>query len=154
MTSEEVDLSARQWNLPASRTKNGHAHSVPLSDLAVDIIRESLPGSKRPRLFDMTALAVARAIQRAQPKFGLPRWTAHDLRRTTLTGLARLGVSPTVLGFVANHRTITRGGITMMFYIHYSYDREKREALELWSDRLKAITGGETAKIVPLKGRA
>ena len=35
----ELDLPAREWRLPAGRTKNGHAHTVPLSDLAISIIK-------------------------------------------------------------------------------------------------------------------
>src|SRR5262249_1481251 len=34
ITTNELDLQERVWNIPASRTKNGCAHSVPLTDLA------------------------------------------------------------------------------------------------------------------------
>jgi hypothetical protein len=38
-------------------------------------------------------------------------------------------------------------------YSQYTYDREKREALDLWAARLAAIVGDDaTAKIVPLRG--
>jgi integrase len=149
LTRDELDLPARLWNLPAVRSKNGHAHSVPLSDLAMEIIEGAQADG--PRLFPMTSLAVARAIARAQADFGLPRWTAHDLRRTALTGMAKLGVSPTVIGHVANHRTTTHGGITLAVYIHYAHDKEKRHALDLWADRLRAIVAGRGAKIIPME---
>lgn len=149
MTRDEVDIPSRVWNLPASRTKNGHAHAVPLSNLAIEIIERA--ESEGPRLFPMTSHAVARAIARVQTDFGLPRWTAHDLRRTALTGMAKLGVSPTVIGHVANHRTTTHGGITASVYIHYAHDKEKRQALELWADRLSAIVAGKGAKIIPME---
>lgn len=35
----ELDLDARTWTLPPTRTKNGRAHTVPLSDEAVAILR-------------------------------------------------------------------------------------------------------------------
>jgi hypothetical protein len=54
------------------------------------------------------------------------RWTAHDLGRTALTGMAKLGVAPIVLGHVANHRTTTKAGITLGVYVHHAYEREKR----------------------------
>ena len=41
IAAAEIDLKAREWRLPGSRTKNGHAHVVPLSDLAIDIIKEA-----------------------------------------------------------------------------------------------------------------
>ena len=42
MRRDEIDLAARTWSLPGSRTKNGHPHLVPLSPLAVDLIEEAL----------------------------------------------------------------------------------------------------------------
>jgi len=82
-------------------------------------------------------------------QFGLPRWTAHDLRRTALTKMAELGVAPIVLGHIANHRTTTKAGMTLGFYVHHPYEREKREALELWADRLRGIIAG-SANVVAI----
>src|SRR5207248_9559973 len=36
IVASELDLHAREWRLPAARTKNGHPHVVPLSDLAIE----------------------------------------------------------------------------------------------------------------------
>jgi hypothetical protein len=56
--------------------------------------------------------------------------------------MAELGVAPIVLGHVANHRTTTKAGVTLGVYVHHQYEREKREALELWADRLQGIISG------------
>jgi integrase len=175
ITGAEIDLTAREWRLPGSRTKNGHAHVVPLSDLAIEIIGETMAeneanaddGSKLEALFpcgegSLSPVAVARTILRANEidkerprgRFGIAPWSAHDLRRTALTGMARLGVAPIVLGHVANHRTITRAGVTLSVYSQYAYDKEKREALDLWAGRLSAIVAGASSTIVPLKRRS
>ena len=53
--------------------------------------------------------------------------------------MARLGVAPIVLGHVANHRTTTRAGVTLAVYSQYTYNTEKRAALDLWAERLAAI---------------
>jgi integrase len=79
------------------------------------------------------------------------RWTAHDLRRTALTKMAELGVAPIVLGHIANHRTTTRAGVTLGVYVQHQYEREKREALELWADRLEGIVSGGAAKVVAMR---
>lgn len=50
--------------------------------------------------FGLNSAVVARFVGRAQAKFGLPHFTAHDLRRTALTKMAELGVPPIVLGHV------------------------------------------------------
>ena len=59
MTRAELDLDHKLWSLPGARTKNGFPHTVPLSDLAVTLIREALadagnskfvfPGRRRQR---------------------------------------------------------------------------------------------------------
>ena len=63
-------------------------------------------------------------------------------QRTALTGMARLGIAPIVIGHVANHRTTTKAGITLGVYVQHAYEKEKREALELWSNRLQGIISG------------
>jgi len=130
----ELDLEHRLWNIPGSRTKNGHPHSVPLSPLALEIIEA---GGKGNRMFPIRANSISQAVNGAQ--LG---WTAHDLRRTALTKMAELGVAPIVLGHIANHRTTTKAGMTLGVYVHHAYEKEKREALELWADRLQGIVSG------------
>ena len=76
------------------------------------------------------------------------------MRRTALTGMAKLGVAPIVLGHVANHRTTTKAGVTLGVYVQHSYEREKREALELWAEQLAAIVAEQPiADLVPLRPR-
>jgi hypothetical protein len=53
---------------------------------------------------------------------------------------------------VINHRSITKAGVTLSVYSHYDYAKEKREALELWANRLQGIVAGG-AEIVSI-GRA
>jgi integrase len=166
MVPAELDLKAREWRLPAERVKNNSAHVVPLSELAIEVIREAMADAgKGAPLFpagkgSLPPAAVARTILRANEtgkerplgRFGIAQWSAHDLRRTALTGMARLGVAPIVLGHVANHRTTTRAGVTLAVYSQYSYGTEKRAALDLWADRLTAIVGGGTgADVVPMR---
>jgi hypothetical protein len=42
MEKAELDLAARTWVIPASRSKNGKSHLVPLNDLACEIIEAAL----------------------------------------------------------------------------------------------------------------
>jgi len=95
---------------------------------------------------------VSNTIHDYQDHFGIAQWTAHDLRRTALTRIAELGVAPIVLGHIANHRTTTKAGITLGVYVQHQYEQEKREALELWADRLQGIISGG-AEVVAMRGR-
>jgi len=90
----------------------------------------------------LPSIKVSVAIAKKHGQFGIPHFTAHDLRRSALTGMAKLGVAPIVLGHVANHRTTTKAGITLGVYVQHAYEREKREALELWANRLQGIISG------------
>jgi integrase len=146
MRRDEIDFDRRLWSLPGARTKNEYPHSVPLSDLATEIIREALNEAGKVATFlfpaeDGSLPPRANMQSESLPfgRFGIAPWTAHDLRRTALTGMAELGVPPIVLGHVANHRTTTKAGMTLSVYVHHAYEREKREALELWADRLLGI---------------
>jgi integrase len=160
MVPAELDLRAREWRLPASRTKNAHTHVVPLSDLAIEIITEAMNDAGRaapvfPRADgSLSPVNVGNMIRRANVsgQFRIASWSAHDLRRTALTGMARLGVTPIVLGHVANHRSTTRAGVTLSVYSQYTYDKEKRAALDLWADRLVGIISGG-AEVVKLGRR-
>ena len=164
MRRGELDLKRALWSLPGSRTKNGHPHSVPLSAAAIQIIDEALADGEAFMLPSedgaMPPRAVAKTIARAveptkdypKGRVGLAPFTAHDLRRTALTGMARLGVAPIVIGHVANHRTTTKAGMTLAVYVQHQYEKEKREALELWGDRLAGIVSGG-AEVVTMRGK-
>jgi integrase len=150
-TVSEIDFAKRTWTLPGARTKNQHTHVVPLSDLALELIEQARADSDADRLFKMSASNVA--TQLVQKRDGLPvkEWTAHDLRRSAVTHMAELGVSPIVLGHIINHRSITKAGALLTSYQHYAYEKETRAALELWADRLAAIIGDGGAKVLPLR---
>jgi len=49
--------------------------------------------------------------------------------------MTSMGVSRIVVGHILNH---TERGVTAV-YDRYSYDREKRDALEAWAGRLTSI---------------
>lgn len=173
MTRAELDLDKAIWTIPAARTKNAREHTVPLSELALEIIREQIadaadlarrkrrppakwvfpgPGARAA----LTGSAVATALARCrtgkdhdQRLFGMEVFTPHDLRRSAATGMETLGISPFVIGHVLNHVSVTRAGVTSRVYARYSYDREKREALDAWAARLAGmVEGGATVVLL------
>lgn len=167
MALSEIDLDKRVWTIPAERSKNKREHSVPLSDMAVAIIREQLAAAdaladrkeraKSQYVFpgvrtsgSLTPAAVAQAIGKSkiteagkETIIGIAPWTCHDLRRTAATHMEEIGISPFVIGHVLNHVSATKASITSRVYARYTYDKEKREALELWADRLNGIIAGK-----------
>ena len=83
----------------------------------------------------------------------LPAWRFHDLRRTTATGLKRLGVSLQVIEAILGHVSGSRAGIVGVYQRHH-FDDEKRAALDAWARHVEAIVGGRQSETVtPLRGR-
>jgi integrase len=152
LTSDELDLPNAVWNIPAERSKNGHPHTVALTELALSIIdeaatrpRSALVAEANGRVFDVSREVVSDIIWRYGQNGG-ERWTAHDLRRSALTGMARLGISPIVIANVANHRSVSKAGVTLGVYIQHDYDDEKRDALSRWATRLQTIVSSTGRK--------
>jgi integrase len=148
MTWSELDLEKREWQIPGWRTKNGEPHSVPLSEIALDIIQRlprklsrrgfvfttngesHVSGYSRAKIvIDKLMLAEARG---ENPEAVLPPWRFHDLRRTVATGLARLGVSLPVIEKTLNHSSGSFSGVVGVYQRH-SFTDEKRNALEVWA---------------------
>ena len=60
-------------------------------------------------------------------------------------GMAEAGVSVENIAKVLNH--VGRGARATRVYDRYSYDREKRAALEAWDRRLEAILQSRQADV-------
>lgn len=163
MEWREVDLDRAVWTLPASRSKNRREHTIPLSDMAIDVLR-SLPRIERSGLvFTTNARTPVSGFSKAKPALDramaelagegaspIPGWVLHDLRRTVATNLQRLGVRLEVTEAVLNHVSGSRAGIVGVYQKH-DYAAEKRAALEAWARRIEAIvTGAEASNVFEL----
>ncbi len=83
----------------------------------------------------------------------MPDWRPHDLRRTAVSGMARLGVPIHVAEIVVNHRPAQSLKGVARVYNRYDYAPEQRHALAAWADHVEALVddkGGE--KVVVLRG--
>ncbi|QIG46670.1 tyrosine-type recombinase/integrase [Nordella sp. HKS 07] len=158
MSWNEVDLTNRLWTLPKERSKNGKPHDIPLSDPAIAIL-ESLP-----RIGDTFVLttdgkaassnysANKRRLDALLPA-DMPPWWLHDLRRTTASGMARLGVSLPVIEKVLNHSSGTFAGVVSVYQRH-NFTDEKRHALERWGVHVADLVSGRYGRnIVRLETR-
>ena len=89
--------------------------------------------------FDVSRNVISDIVWRYGQQITKEPFVAHDLRRTALTGMAKLGISPIVIANVANHRSVSKAGVTLGIYIQHGYEDEKRDALTQWASRLQAI---------------
>jgi integrase len=98
LTWDEVDIAHCTWELPASRTKNGKSHIVHLSKVAIAVLnRTPTMGDFVFALSGVKPFQSFSAAKRELDKLsGVSDWRLHDLRRTCVSGMARLGVAPHV----------------------------------------------------------
>jgi integrase len=82
----------------------------------------------------------------------LPPWRIHDLRRTTATGLQRLGVNLQTIEAVLGHVSGSRSGVVGTYQRH-QFEDEARAALTAWGAYVAALVDGKPATVVPMARR-
>ena len=155
MARAEIDKGTAWWTIPAEKAKNGLSHRVPLSPLAVSILKEAeaeagelpwmFPGRRKGRHLEQLVQAAHRIRDRSKVNF-----TPHDLRRTAASHMTGMGISRLTVSKILNH---AEKGVTAT-YDRHSYDAEKRLALDAWATRLEEILIGRQAgesKIIQLR---
>jgi integrase len=154
MAWDEYDPATGMLSLGAERTKNKRPHSVTLPLAAREIIG-SVARNGRAFLFGQRgALGFTRW---SAPKQALDRqlggavapWTLHDLRRTTATRLADLGIQPHVIEALLNHVSGSKRGVAGT-YNRSPYFAQVKTALERWSQHVLALAAGKTDSVIPL----
>ena len=167
----EIDLKNGWWTIPKERSKNERIHRVPLSPMAIDIFQQAkvhlgeskwvFPSTKgqpiTPRSISRAIRNNSEKISSGSPKhtppygdfFKIDHFVPHDLRRTATSMMTSFGVSEFDVSKVLNH---TIQSVTNKHYNHYSYDKEKQKALEIWERKLTTIlTGKSSVKVIPMK---
>ena len=140
MTFDEVDLARQIWTLPKSRTKNAKEHVVHLSKPSMGVLMRA--DKHGPLVF--SALGTNPFNQFSGAKSGLDQltavsgWRLHDLRRTCVSGMARLGIAPHVADKILNHQSGTISGVAAVYQRH-EFLFERREALERWGAHVARI---------------
>jgi integrase len=144
LTWHEVDFDARTLTLAGSRTKNGRPHIVHLSDPAMAVLGRmpklsqfvfSRSGGKPFQGFS----AAKRELDRLS---GVEGWRLHDLRRTCVSGMARLGVAPHVADKILNHQAGTISGVAAVYQRH-EFLAERKDALDRWGAHVASLLSRE-----------
>jgi len=166
------EIEGRWWTIPAERAKNGREHRVYLTDMALELVEElddkgfifPCPHQMKVQPIDSHALPVAvrrnlawpLTNKKGKPLYGsdgkpatenrleLEKFTPHDLRRTTATFMAGMGVMDEVIDAILNH--VKQGVIRT--YNRHKYDNEKQQALEAWEQKLKSIVTSTATKVI------
>lgn len=125
--------------LPASLTKNGREHRVPLSDYD----RTALPDHRGFLFLNANGdpfSSFAFNHRRLLVLSGTAGWTLHDLRRTFATGLARLGAPIHVTEKILNHVSGTLSGVAGV-YNRFDYWEAQVTAMQRWERHVLDLVG-------------
>lgn len=159
----EINLDAREWIIPAERMKNNKPHMVPLTRKMIAILKSVGPTAAQRRGYvfslngtgpinsfsktkDLIETALSRIVGNEFRKNGFPLpapatiadWVYHDTRRTVTTHLVKNGISITITEAILSHAL---PGVSQVseHYIVYNFAKEKREALELWTEMVERV---------------
>ena len=147
------DLDAAIWTIPPElinkkKSRDVAPHEVPLSSLAVELVRElltinggsiwMLPSPRKDT--HVSEGFLTRTLGRNRNQFDIDEpFNVHDLRRTLATRLGELGIPHHIMQRVLNHEP---PDITARVYDQHHYLPEKRQALDAWTYRLEEILHG------------
>jgi integrase len=137
---DEFDLAQRIWTIPRARTKNAKAHIVHLSKQALAVLERADhcgPLVLSP-LGTKTFQNFSHAKRLLDQLSGVTGWRLHDLRRTCVSGMARLGVAPHVADKILNHQSGTISGVAAVYQRH-EFLAERRAALNRWGAHVAGL---------------
>jgi integrase len=157
-------VESTTWTIPGSRTKNHRTHTLPLPQLALDIIASVpvLPINTSGLVFTHNGKTPVSDFSKTKKLLNaemtkiagkpITAWRLHDLRRTFASGLAALGVPLPVTEKLLNHVSGSFGGIVDV-YQQYNFDTEKTEALARWAAHLQGLLSDKPSNVAKLPRR-
>jgi integrase len=146
MTWAHLNSPRHVWVIPGEHAKNGKPHLVHLSAPMRALLRATPQAGNVVFSADGQTLfqGYSKAKARLDRLSGVSGWTLHDLRRTVVSGMARLGVAPHVADKILNHQSGTISGVAAVYQRH-EFLKERQDALRLWGEHVMMLTRREAA---------
>jgi integrase len=147
----EIDFDRGVISLPPERTKNARPHDIPMAPTLRALLQAQPRIDGRDLVFGKPGGGPFSGLSRCKERLDaritdlnkgapLAPWVHHDLRRSTATGMADIGIQPHIIEAVLNHVSGHKGGIAGI-YNRASYAKEKAEALARWDQHVGSIVG-------------
>lgn len=169
-TWKEIDWDRATWTIPAARMKAGRAHTVYLSEQALDILttfkacfpssqylhpsRYESDGTISPATLNRVIDATVADINDKLPEAAEPfeSFSVHDLRRTASTRLNEALFPEALVEACLAHQKKDQVAAA---YNHAKLPGPRRAILQGWADMVDCWLRGESAKevIAATKGR-
>ena len=106
MSWEDIDWEVGTLHIPV--TKNGHPRTIPLTEKALETLRElQCYSGTSDRVFPMTGNAVRLAWVRLKKKAGVHDLRFHDLRHEAISRMFDEGMTVPEVAAISGHRTVS-----------------------------------------------
>ena len=158
MRVSEIDFERREWRIPREVMKQNRAHIAPLSESAFEIIETEIAKRQRPGgdyVFGDTGAKPFSGRSKGQRMVleatGTSAWSAHDLRRTAITLMQRIGIHREIRMAVSGHAQ-PRDAASV--YERHDFAQEARVAVQKLAQEIARISGTSEAKVLPFPGRS
>jgi integrase len=175
----DLDGDNPRFDVPLKRVKKRRVIQQPLSDVAVEIIKEALASADQQFVFEspmykgqpIQRKAMADALRGTKHEInkdktktaglcellGLKPFTPHDLRRTAATLAGDLGFDDAAIAKCLDHAVTKKGDtvvptVTGKVYNHSKRMKEKRAVLDGVAAELLRIIGEPVARSRSLEG--
>lgn len=143
LDGSDIDLEARQWRMPAHKTKGGvHHHTIPLPDCIIPdlALLKSVHGAGplfpgRDGETVMHHSSVRQAIERWYAAAEIEAFQTRDLRRTWKSRAHDAGVDRFTRDLIQQHAKSDTGS---KHYDRAEYLPQMREAMNKWGDWIAA----------------
>jgi len=127
-------------SLPKSGANNAKQQTVHLSAQAIVVLKRMK--KQGPLVFSFHGTTPFQGFSLAKRGLddmsGVKNWRLHDLRRTCVSGMARLGIPPHVADKILNHQSGTISGVAAVYQRHDFLD-ERNDALKRWGVHVAKI---------------
>lgn len=163
----EVDFDLKTWTIPEEHSKNGKAHTIYLSDFALEQFKllkriaksDTWIFSNRDNSNHVCEKSISIQVRGRQTTTMLSnrskdsqalvltggKWTPHDLRRTGATLMGNLKIQPDVIEKCLNH---TEENKVKRIYQRQELKAEQSEAWRVLGDRLNLLVNMDASNVV------
>ena len=132
VTKDDIDFETKTWNRPANKMKAGKAHSIPLSDVAVEVLKQAYASKTHEKgsqsIFNVTSTGT---LSKALKRLGVES-VAHSFRTSFRSWCAEMGINREVAEMALAHEA----GSVEKAYQRSDLLEQRREVMQAWADYL------------------
>ena len=165
----DLDFELKTWTIPKENSKNGKAHTVYLSDFALEQFKVLTSYASndvwlfpnRDRSSHVCEKSITKQVGGRQSEaifsgrskdnqalaLAGGKWTPHDLRRTGATIMGDLGIAPDVTEKCLNH---TEENKVKRIYQRQKLEVEQAQAWQVLGNRLHLLVDMDSSNVVLL----